>query len=111
MSRKRTESRSIISTEGGAQAAPVARRRTSHVKAAPHAEVAELKDESTAVEPAAIETKSNPPSAVVSEHSEREEIAILAYSYWEARGQQGGSPEEDWVRAEQEYRHRRAARN
>jgi DUF2934 family protein len=29
-------------------------------------------------------------------------IAQLAYSYWEARGYQGGSPEEDWLRAEQE---------
>jgi len=33
-----------------------------------------------------------------------EEIAALAYSYWEARGCQGGSPEEDWLRAEQELR-------
>ena len=31
-----------------------------------------------------------------------EEIARLAYSYWEARGYQGGSPEEDWRRAEEE---------
>jgi len=31
-----------------------------------------------------------------------EEIARLAYSYWEARGCQGGSPEEDWHRAERE---------
>jgi hypothetical protein len=31
-----------------------------------------------------------------------EEIARLAYSYWEARGYQGGSSEEDWLRAEQE---------
>ena len=31
-----------------------------------------------------------------------EQIAHLAYSYWEARGYQGGSPEEDWLRAEQE---------
>jgi hypothetical protein len=31
-----------------------------------------------------------------------EQIALLAYSYWEARGQQGGSPEEDWLRAERE---------
>jgi hypothetical protein len=31
-----------------------------------------------------------------------EEVARLAYSYWEARGCQGGSPEEDWLRAEQE---------
>jgi len=33
-----------------------------------------------------------------------EEIARLAYSYWEARGYQGGSPEEDWYRAEREIR-------
>ena len=32
----------------------------------------------------------------------QEEIAILAYSYWEARGYQGGSPEEDWFRAAHE---------
>ena len=31
-----------------------------------------------------------------------EQIAHLAYSYWEARGYEGGSPEEDWLRAEQE---------
>ena len=40
--------------------------------------------------------------------AEQEEIARLAYSYWEARGGQGGSPEEDWLRAEQEVRARRA---
>lgn len=33
-----------------------------------------------------------------------EEIAQMAYSYWEARGYQGGSSEEDWLRAEQELR-------
>jgi len=31
-----------------------------------------------------------------------DEVSKLAYSYWEARGYQGGSPEEDWLRAEQE---------
>jgi hypothetical protein len=35
------------------------------------------------------------------------EIARLAYSYWEARGCQGGSPWEDWFRAEQELIRRR----
>lgn len=39
---------------------------------------------------------------------EREEIAKMAYSYWEERGGQGGSEEEDWLRAEAEYRRRRA---
>lgn len=33
-----------------------------------------------------------------------EKIAVLAYSYWEARGCQGGSPEEDWLRAEEQLR-------
>ena len=31
-----------------------------------------------------------------------ERIAKLAYSYWEGRGCQGGSPEEDWFRAVEE---------
>jgi hypothetical protein len=36
-----------------------------------------------------------------------DQIAELAYSYWEARGGQGGSPWEDWFRAEQELKRRR----
>lgn len=39
-----------------------------------------------------------------------EEIARLAYSYWEQRGYQGGSPESDWLRAEQELKTRAAGR-
>jgi hypothetical protein len=31
-------------------------------------------------------------------------IAALAHSYWVARGCEGGSPEEDWLRAERELR-------
>ena len=34
----------------------------------------------------------------------REDIAELAYSYWEARGRMGGSPWEDWFRAERELK-------
>ena len=33
---------------------------------------------------------------------DREAVSRLAYSYWEARGRNGGSPEEDWLRAERE---------
>jgi len=41
---------------------------------------------------------------------EREDIARLAYAYWEARGCPYGSPEEDWFRAEMELlRHSSAA--
>ena len=36
-----------------------------------------------------------------------EEIARLAYAYWESRGRQHGSPEDDWYRAESELQHRR----
>jgi hypothetical protein len=32
----------------------------------------------------------------------REDIEQLAYMYWEARGRPEGSPEVDWLRAEQE---------
>ena len=35
---------------------------------------------------------------------DRDAIARLAYSYWEARGFAGGSAEEDWLRAEEEIR-------
>jgi Protein of unknown function (DUF2934) len=34
------------------------------------------------------------------------EIADLAYQYWESRGGQGGSPWEDWFRAEGELKRR-----
>ena len=39
---------------------------------------------------------------------EHEEIALLAYMYWEARGRPADSPEEDWLRAEEEIRRQAA---
>lgn len=33
-----------------------------------------------------------------------EEIAKLAYSFWVSRGYRNGSPEQDWLRAEQELK-------
>ena len=47
--------------------------------------------------------------SVVTEGPSFDEIARLAYSYWEARGYQGGSSEEDWLRAEQQLRGRASA--
>jgi len=38
-----------------------------------------------------------------------EEIAQVAFLYWEARGFQGGSQEEDWLCAEHEVLNRRRA--
>jgi hypothetical protein len=45
----------------------------------------------------AVETPFEAPQAKI---VTSEEIATLAYSYWAERGYQGGSPQEDWVRAE-----------
>jgi Protein of unknown function (DUF2934) len=44
--------------------------------------------------------------ATIPASATHEQISALAYSYWEARGRQGGSPEEDWLRAETELRGR-----
>jgi hypothetical protein len=40
----------------------------------------------------------------------QDDIAVLAYFYWEARGCPDGSAEEDWLRAEQELFERIAQR-
>lgn len=40
---------------------------------------------------------------------EYDEIALLAYSYWEARGCPYGSPDEDWFRAERDLHQKAAA--
>jgi hypothetical protein len=42
------------------------------------------------------------PTAKLPTQITQEAIAQLAYSYWEARGYHGGSPEQDWLLAEQE---------
>ena len=53
-------------------------------------------------DPAPPSDSATPASGTV--EIECEEIARIAYSYWEARGCQGGSAEEDWLRAERELR-------
>jgi DUF2934 family protein len=41
-------------------------------------------------------------TAAPSSVPEHAQIALLAYSYWQARGAPDGSPEEDWFRAQAE---------
>jgi hypothetical protein len=60
----------------------------------------------TAAAPVIPTPESVEPEMAMAQEATYEEIAALAYSYWEARGYQGGSPEEDWHRAEQELRRR-----
>jgi hypothetical protein len=95
MARKRNETRSIISAGGGAAAAPVNRKRTTHVQPGPKT-----------VDATAGSARSGSSHQPI---SEREEIAKLAYSFWQERGGHGGSPEQDWLRAEQEFLRRREA--
>ena len=42
------------------------------------------------------------PEALTVAELTSDEIAARAYSYWEKRGFQGGSPEDDWSRAIEE---------
>jgi hypothetical protein len=51
----------------------------------------------TVAAPAVVVPAAPAPVKTVSQ----EEIAKLAYCFWADRGYQGGSPEEDWLRAEQ----------
>ena len=44
---------------------------------------------------------------VASDRPEAEEVARLAHQYWLERGSPIGTPEEDWFRAEEEFRLRR----
>jgi Protein of unknown function (DUF2934) len=85
-----------------AAAARVAKPNTPRVTAAKHSKVIATE---TMIETSSIEVVALPVSSVNPE----EAIAKIAYGYWESRGYQGGSPHEDWVRAEHEYRQRLAA--
>jgi hypothetical protein len=86
MPRKRISENDLV-----VSAAAPPRRTPARPKRAKHSASAAEKPP----EPAAI--------AAVCEPSQ-DEIARLAYSYWEARGFAGGSSEEDWLRAERELR-------
>jgi len=61
----------------------------------------------TAIEPVAdagSATDGIAETAAVGSAPDPEQIARLAYSYWQARGCREGSPDEDWLRAEAELR-------
>lgn len=104
MPKKPNEARSHFSMEGGAAPAPARRSRTTHAKAAAAAADNGNAEKETsriavAAAPASINQQNYSPS-------DYEEIARLAYYLWEARGGQGGSSEEDWFRAEEQFRQR-----
>jgi hypothetical protein len=70
--------------------------------APPRRKLASTKREKHSASPA--EKPSEPAASAAVCGPSQDEIARLAYSYWEARGYAGGSSEEDWLRAERELR-------
>jgi len=94
MARKSVSEKQVVTS--GAAAAP-ARRKSASSKRVSHPAV----DVSNAPE-SEPEVMTVAVVAVTPAGSFQDAVARLAYSYWEARGCQGGSPEADWLRAEQE---------
>ncbi len=84
--------------------APLAREKRKHSPARRAAQpvsesITESAPVAAIVETAPVEAEK---TLIQEQRPSFEEIAQLAYSYWEARGCQGGSPEEDWLRAERD---------
>ena len=89
--RRKTPPATQKAATGSRKASPVAAAATSATTAATEQEAATVE------------------SSAVGYSPKQEEIAALAYSYWATRGYFGGSPEEDWLRAEQELYQRTSA--
>ena len=96
MARKQASENKVVLSSS---AAPV-RHKSVASKRSARPTVAEVTDtpasepETLAAAPAVI--------AAMSPESFHDAVATLAFSYWQDRGCQGGSPEADWLRAEQE---------
>ncbi len=103
MTRKRTTENELLASAASAPARrkPAARTRSRRTASPVEASTAPAAETAAPAPEAAV-------APVVLEPS-YEEIATLAYSYWEARGCQGGSSDEDWLRAEHELRSRAIA--
>jgi hypothetical protein len=97
MATKRNKENSIAIPAASAAASAPARRKSAAAPRAKHGvkrpTAAVAPGTETVAEVVAVETGSGPAY---------NEVAALAYTYWAGRGCQGGSPEEDWLRAEQE---------
>jgi Protein of unknown function (DUF2934) len=93
MARKRVPENPLIVSTG---AAAVPARRKSPTATTKRVSRAANVTEAPASE---VEAVTVPVSATA---PTEEQVAKLAYSFWADRGYQGGSPEEDWLRAEQQ---------
>jgi Protein of unknown function (DUF2934) len=81
------------STKETVAAAPI-RTATPRVKTVKHSKAASAPVAIIEVESVEVET------VTLSAH---DQISKIAYGYWAARSFEAGSPEQDWLRAEQEF--------
>ena len=96
MARKSVSEKQVVTS--GAAAAPARRKSASSKRVSrPAVDVSNAPESEPEVVTVAVVA-----AAVTPAGSFQDAVARLAYSYWEARGCQGGSPEADWLRAEQE---------
>jgi len=103
MTRKRT-SDSEFAVSSAKSAAPARRKTaaTSRTRTKSPAATVETTPETAIAQPPVVQAV----ELVTVYEPTHEEISALAYSFWEARGYQGGSPEEDWLRAQEQLRAR-----
>lgn len=111
MTQKRTSENDLVVTGNAAAATrrKTSRSRAKHSNAPADAPVVSASPAPETAEPAPVLSEATLSvtileSPVAALEPSREAIARLAYSYWESRGCQGGSAEEDWLRAETEIR-------
>jgi hypothetical protein len=101
MTRKRTSEKDLVVSAAGA-AAPARRKSGARPRGQRDAEPVLAPLAAAVAETEVVGLQAGVVTSVYT--PTYDEIAKLAYSYWQARGCQGGSPEEDWARAEQELR-------
>ncbi len=103
MKRKRS-SETDFAVSSSAAAVPA--RRSAAPRARKNVPVTSVEIESETV--SALTPVENAYEAMTVSEPTYAEVAALAYSFWESRGCQGGSPEEDWLMAERQLRARTA---
>src|SRR5450759_2185048 len=100
MTNKRVSENKVVASNPAA--APARRRSASPQRIARPSTVGI--SNTPASEPGILSVATAAAVAAMPSGSFQDAVARLAYSYWEARGSQGGSPEADGLRAEQELR-------
>lgn len=105
MAQKQKSEQEVVLANSGAASAP--RRKSVSPRSKTATPTTRKKHSTPQAEAPSTSSVELPAAAVAAVRDPTyDEIATLAYTYWEARGCQGGCPEEDWLRAEQELRAR-----